>query len=658
MNKTQAKKRIEELNKLTAYYATKYYDDDAPEISDFEYDMLMNELKNLEKEFPEFVSKNSLTQKVGGTVKEGFEKVEHAVPLQSLQDVFSLEEVNEFCLKMQKENVTEYVVETKIDGLSVALEYKNGEFIRGATRGNGLVGEDVTENLKTIKHIPQKLKEPIDIIVRGEVFIGKEDFDKLNETLDEDERFANARNLAAGSLRQLDSKIAASRPLDIFIFNVQKCETKEFTSHYESLKYLKSIGFNINPVLIPCDTIIKVKNAIEKIGEMRPDLDFGIDGAVVKVDNLALREKIGTTFKTPKWAVAYKYPPEQKETVLKDIVCQVGRTGAITPMAILEPVIVAGSKISKTTLHNEDFVKEKDLKIGDRVIIQKAGDVIPEVVRAVVEKRTGEEKDFEMPTTCPVCGGEVIRVPGQSVNKCIGIECPARNLRNIEHFASKEAMNIDGLGEKVIEQLYEKGLIHNIADIYSLKVEDVASLKKDGKRFAEKLINNINKSKENNLDRLITALGIEQVGAKSAKILAKRFGTMDDLAKANFGTLTFVDEIGEITANSIREFFMQDQTKDLLKKLKAAGVNMREIEDENTDNRFLGKTFVLTGTLENFTRDEASEIIEKFGGKTSGSVSKKTSYVLAGEEAGSKLAKAQSLGIPVITEAQFDEMIK
>lgn len=658
MNKTQAKKRIEELNKLTAYYATKYYDDDAPEISDFEYDMLMNELKNLEKEFPEFVSKNSLTQKVGGTVKEGFEKVEHAVPLQSLQDVFSLEEVNEFCLKMQKENVTEYVVETKIDGLSVALEYKNGEFIRGATRGNGLVGEDVTENLKTIKHIPQKLKEPIDIIVRGEVFIGKEDFDKLNETLDEDERFANARNLAAGSLRQLDSKIAASRPLDIFIFNVQKCETKEFTSHYESLKYLKSIGFNINPVLIPCDTIIKVKNAIEKIGEMRPDLDFGIDGAVVKVDNLALREKIGTTFKTPKWAVAYKYPPEQKETVLKDIVCQVGRTGAITPMAILEPVIVAGSKISKTTLHNEDFVKEKDLKIGDRVIIQKAGDVIPEVVRAVVEKRTGEEKDFEMPTTCPVCGGEVIRVPGQSVNKCIGIECPARNLRNIEHFASKEAMNIDGLGEKVIEQLYEKGLIHNIADIYSLKVEDVASLKKDGKRFAEKLINNINKSKENNLDRLITALGIEQVGAKSAKILAKRFGTMDDLAKANFGTLTFVDEIGEITANSIREFFMQDQTKDLLKKLKAAGVNMRVIEDENSDNRFLGKTFVLTGTLENFTRDEASEIIEKLGGKTSGSVSKKTSYVLAGEDAGSKLAKAQSLGIPVITEAQFDEMIK
>ena len=659
MDKTQAKNRIDELNKLTSYYATKYYDDDKPEISDFEYDMLMNELKNLEKEYPEFVSKNSLTQKVGGTVKEGFEKVEHAVPLQSLQDVFSLEDVQDFCVKMQKEdsNVS-YVVETKIDGLSVALEYKNGEFVKGATRGNGLVGEDVTANLKTIKNIPKKLKEPIDIIVRGEVFIGKGDFEKLNDELDEEEKFANARNLAAGSLRQLDSKVAASRPLDIFIFNVQKCDSIKFTSHYESLKYLKKIGFNINPVLIPCDTIRKVKNAIEKIGTDRPTLNFGIDGAVVKVDNLDLREKIGTTFKTPKWAVAYKYPPEQKETILKDIVCQVGRTGAVTPMAILEPVIVAGSKISKTTLHNEDFVREKDLKIGDRVIIQKAGDVIPEVVCAVTQKRTGEEKDFEMPTTCPVCGGQVVRIPGQSVNKCIGIECPARNLRNIEHFASKEAMNIEGLGEKVIKQLYDKGFIHNIADIYSLKVEDIASLKKDGKKFAEKLINSINRSKQNNLDRLITALGIEQVGTKSAKILAKRFKTMDNLSKANFGTLTFVEEIGQITANSVREFFMQEQTKDLLKKLKAAGVNMKELDNESGDNRFLGKTFVLTGTLEKYTRDEASEIIEKFGGKTSGSVSKKTSYVLAGEDAGSKLTKAQSLGITVITEAQFEEMIK
>ncbi len=659
MNRTQAKKRIDELNKLTAYYAAKYYDDDSPEISDFEYDMLMSELKNLEREFPEFISKNSLTQRVGGTVKTGFAKVEHIVPLQSLQDVFSLEEVQEFCVKMQKEDINvSYVVETKIDGLSVALEYKNGEFIKGATRGNGLVGEDVTENLKTIKHIPQKLKEPIDIIVRGEVFIGKEDFEKLNDELDEDNRFANARNLAAGSLRQLDSKIAASRPLDIFIFNVQKCDSIKFTSHYDSLQYLKKIGFNINPVLIPCDTIKKVKNAIERIGEMRLNLGFGIDGAVVKVDNLDLREKIGTTFKTPKWAVAYKYPPEQKETTLKDIICQVGRTGALTPMAILEPVVVAGSKISKTTLHNEDFVKEKGLKIGDRVIIQKAGDVIPEVVSAVVEKRTGEEKEFEMPTTCPVCGGQVIRVPGQAVNKCIGIECPARNLRNIEHFASKEAMNIEGLGEKLIKQLYDKGLINNIADIYSLKAEDIASLKKNGKKFAEKLVQSINKSKENNLDRLITALGIEQVGAKSAKILAKKFKNIDNLMKAKFGTLTFVEEIGEITANSVKEFFMQEQTKDLINRLKVAGVNMEEKDDVNNDNRFLGKTFVLTGTLEKYTRDEASEIIENFGGKTSGSVSKKTSYVLAGEDAGNKLSKAQSLDIPVITETQFEEMIK
>ena len=659
MDRKQAKNRIEELNKLTEYYAKKYYDEDKPEISDFEYDMLMNELKNLEKEFPEYISKNSLTQKVGGTVKEGFAKVQHEVPLQSLQDVFSFEEVQDFDIRMRKEdtNVT-YVVETKIDGLSVSLEYKKGEFVRGATRGNGTIGEDVTENLKTIKHIPQNLKEPIDIIVRGEVFIGKEDFEKLNETLDEEEKFANARNLAAGSLRQLDSKIAASRPLDIFIFNVQKCEDIKFTSHYESLKYLKKIGFNINPVIIPCDTIRKVKNAIEKIGNDREKLNFGIDGAVVKVDDLALREKIGTTFKTPKWAVAYKYPPEQKETVLKDIICQVGRTGALTPMAILEPVVVAGSKISKTTLHNEDFIREKGLKIGDRVIIQKAGDVIPEVVQALPEKRTGEEKEFEMPTTCPVCGGQVIRVPGQAVTKCIGIECPARNLRNIVHFASKEGMNIEGLGEKVIKQLYDKGLIHNIADIYALKKEDIASLKKDGKKFAENLINSINESKKNSLDKLITALGIEQVGVKSAKILAKRFKTIDGLAKANFGTLTFIDEIGVITANSVRDFFMQDQTKDLIKKLKKAGVNTKQTEDGENDNRFLEKTFVLTGTLEKYTRKEAEEIIEKFGGKVSGSVSKKTSYVLAGEEAGSKLTKAQSIGVPVITEAEFEKMIE
>lgn len=659
MNKEQAKKRIDELNKLTAYYAQKYYDDDSPEISDFEYDMLMNELKNLEKQYPEYISKDSLTQKVGGTTKEGFSKVEHEVPLLSLQDVFSISDVEDFDKKMHKDldNVS-YVVETKIDGLSVSLEYKNGEFIRGATRGNGQVGEDVTDNLKTIKNIPKKLNEPIDITVRGEVFIGKTDFEKLNDSLDDEDKFANARNLAAGSLRQLDSNITKTRPLDIFIFNVQKCVTRKFKSHYESLEYLKQIGFNVNPVLIKCNTILEVEQAIKDIGDKRESLDFGIDGAVIKVDNIEQREQLGNTFKTPKWAVAYKYPPEQKETLLKDITCQVGRTGVITPMAILEPVVVAGSKISKTTLHNEDFIKEKGLKIGDRVIIQKAGDVIPEVVRAITEKRSGKEIDFKMPTVCPVCGGQVIRVPGQSATKCIGIECPARNLRNIIHFASKEAMNIDGLGEKVIEQLMNNGYITNIADIYTLTKEQIASLKKDGKKFAENLINAIEESKQNNLDRLITALGIEQVGAKSAKILAKRFGTMDNLINASFETLTFVEDIGEITANSIKEFFMQEQTQDLINKLKLSGVNMENQEDEETDGRFLGKTFVLTGSLEQYSRDEASEIIEKFGGKTSSSVSKKTSYVLAGEDAGSKLTKAQDLGVTIITEEQFNEMIQ
>ncbi len=659
MNKEQAKKRIEELNKLTAYYAKKYYDDDKPEITDFEYDMLMVELRNLEKEFPEFSSKDSLTKKVGGTVKQGFSKVEHEVPLQSLQDVFSITEVEEFDARMHKtaENIT-YVVETKIDGLSVSLEYKNGRFVRGATRGNGLIGEDVTNNLKTIKNIPKELKEPIDITVRGEVFIGKDAFQKLNENLDEDEKFANARNLAAGSLRQLDSTITATRPLDIFIFNVQKCETKTFTSHYESLEYLKEIGFNVNPVLIYCKNIKEVEDAINSIAKKREKLNFGIDGAVIKIDDLKLREELGTNFKSPKWAIAYKYPPEQKETTLKDIICQVGRTGVITPMAILEPVIVACSTISKTTLHNEDFIKEKDLKIGDRVIIQKAGDVIPEVVKALPKKRTGEEKEFVMPTVCPICGAPAIRTPVQVETKCIGIECPARNLRNIIHFASKEGMNIEGLGEKIIEQLMEQGLINSIADIYSLKKDDIASLKKDGQKFAENLINAIEKSKSNSLDKLITALGIEQVGAKSAKILAKKFKTMDKLSNAQSATLTFIDDIGEITANSIQEFFIQDQTKDLLKKLKSAGVNMKQIEDEESDERFLGKTFVLTGTLENYTRDEASEIIEKFGGKVSGSVSKKTSYVLAGEEAGSKLIKAQTLGITILTEQDFKDMIK
>ncbi len=666
MNKKEAKERIEELRKKTEYFAKKYYDEDKPEISDFEYDMMMVELRNLEKEYPEFKSEDSLTQKVGGHVKEGFQKVTHEVPLQSLQDVFSIAEVNEYIGKINekaKENNIEnkrYVVETKIDGLSSALEYKQGKFVRGATRGNGLVGEDVTENLKTIKTIPMELNEKIDIIVRGEVFISKKDFEKMNQKREEEgeELFANARNAAAGSLRQLDSKITKTRPLDIYIFNVQKIEGKEFNSHFEELEYLEKLGFNVNPVRIPCKDEKEVEEAIKEIGRKRERLTFDIDGAVVKVDDLKFREILGQTAKTPRWAIAYKYPPERKETKLKDIICQVGRTGVITPMAILEPVKVAGSTISKTTLHNEDFIKEKDLKIGDTVVIQKAGDVIPEIVEVKKNKRTGEEKDFQMPKVCPVCGAEAVREEGEAAVRCTGIECPAKLFRNLVHFASREAMNIDGLGEQIIKQLLDKNLISNMADIYSLTLEDIASLKKNGKKFAENLINAINNSKQNDLYRLITAFGIRHVGTKAAKVLAKKYKTMDRLIEVTSSELALVEDIGPIMADSIREFFLQDQTIDLIKRLKQAGVNMKYIEEEGSDERFFGKTFVLTGTLEKYTRGEAGNIIEKFGGKTSSSVSKKTDYVLAGEEAGSKLTKAQNLGVKIITEQEFDEMIK
>ena len=666
MNKKEAKERIDYLRKTVEYHAKRYYDDDKPEISDFEYDMLMVELRNLEKDFPEFSSADSLTQKVGGHVKEGFEKVEHEVPLQSLQDVFSLEDVEDFDKRMQekaKENgikEVNYVVETKIDGLSAALEYKAGKFVRGATRGNGLVGEDVTNNLKTVKTIPMQLNENIDITVRGEVFISKEDFEKMNQEREENEEelFANARNAAAGSLRQLDSKITAKRPLDIYIFNVQKIDGMNFNSHFEELEFLAKQGFNVNPVRNPCKNIEEVKQAIEKIGEMRETLTFGIDGAVVKIDNLKFREILGTTAKTPRWAVAYKYPPEQKETILKDIICQVGRTGVITPMAILEPVKVAGSIISKTTLHNEDFVKEKGLKIGDTVVIQKAGDVIPEIVKVVETKRTGKEIEFQMPRVCPVCGAEAVREEGEAAVRCTGIECPAKLYRNLVHFVSREAMNIDGLGENIINELLEKGLIKGIEDIYTLSFEDIASLKKNGTKFAQNLVDSINTSKQNDLYRLITALGIRHVGSKASKILARKYRTMENLANASFEELSEIKDIGGVMANSIIEFFAQEQTKNLIEKLKISGVNMDCLEEQSDDNRFEGKTFVLTGALDTMTRKEAEDIIEKFGGKTSGSVSKKTDYVLAGEEAGSKLTKAQSLGITIISEAEFKDMIK
>lgn len=664
MNFEQAKKRAEELRPLLQYYTKKYFDDEQV-VSDYEYDMLMRELKQIEKEYPELITEDSPTQRVGtGAIKKGFEKVTHEVPLQSLQDVFTFEEVEEFDQRMQKAAIEfsrplDYVVETKIDGLSSAIEYRNGKLYRGATRGNGIVGEDVTQNISTIKHVPKELKEPISITVRGEVFIGKKDFDKLNEDrlLEEQEQFANARNAAAGSLRQLDSKITASRPLDIYVFNVQKCDDITFKTHYESLLYLERLGFNVNPVKILCKNMQEVRDAINKIGEMRNDLDFGIDGAVVKVNDLELREKVGATYKTPRWAVAYKYPPEKKETLLKDIVCQVGRTGAITPMAILDPVYVAGSKISKTTLHNEDYIKQNDIRIGDRVIIQKAGDVIPEVVGVNKDKRDGTEKIFEMPRICPVCGAEAVREEGEAVVRCIGIECPAKLYRSIIHFASKDAMDIDGLGEAIIGELIERKLISNIADIYKLTIDDVASLKKNGKKFAQNLINAIEESKKRDLYRVINSLGIRHVGVKLAKTLARYFKDMDKLIVATYEELRMIEDVGEITANTIYEFFRQDQTIDLINKLKQANVNMKAEIQENEDEKFAGKTFVLTGSLEHYSREEASEIIEKMGGKTSSSVSKKTDYVLAGEDAGSKLKKAQELGITIISEEEFITML-
>ena len=665
MNKKDAEKRINELVEKTTYYAKKYYEEDNPEISDFEYDMLMLELRDLERQFPDLIKKESYTQHVGGNVKTGFNKVEHEIPLLSMQDIFSLEEIEEYVKKIQKQateaNIENqsFVVETKIDGLTASLEYKNGVFVRGSTRGNGIVGEDVTENLKTIKNIPKKLTENVNITVRGEVFISSKDFEEMNLKREEEglETFANARNAAAGSLRQLDSNITKTRPLDIYVYNIQKIEGKEIHSHYEALNYMQKLGFNVNPIKTLCNNSEEVIKAIEEIGNKRNSLTFGIDGAVIKVDDLQFREKLGTTAKNPRWQIAYKYPPEQKETKLTDIVCNVGRTGVITPLAILEPVQVAGSTISKTTLHNEDFIKEKELKIGDTVVIQKAGDVIPEIVKVLKEKRTGEEKVFKMPDKCPVCGAKTVRYEGEAAIRCTGTECPAKLYRNLVHFVSREAMNIDGLGENIIDQLLNNRLISNIADIYKLSFEDIASLKKNGTKFASNLINAIENSKNNDLYRLLTALGINHIGAKASKILAKKYKTIDNLSNASFEELSEIADIGPIMAKSIVDFFEEDQTKDLIEKLKQAGVNTKSLEQEEQDQKFEGLTFVLTGSLEKYTRQEATDIIEKFGGKVSGSVSKKTNYLLAGEDAGSKLTKAQSLGVKIISEEEFEKMI-
>ena len=654
-------KRIQELSELLEYHSKKYYVEDNPEISDYEYDMMLRELENLEKDHPEYISPLSPTQRVGGKAVDGFGEVVHEVPMESLQDAFSESEIYDFDRRVADVvSEYEYAVEHKIDGLSVSLEYVNGEFVRGSTRGDGNVGEDVTQNLKTIKSIPMKLTEKVPFLeVRGEVYISKENFRKVNEQREEREElvFANPRNAAAGSLRQLDPKVAAERKMDIFVFNIQKIEGHVIENHVDGLKYLKKLGFKtiLNETVFP-----DIKSAFARvleIGEERGNLPFDIDGAVIKVNNLSERSVLGSTSKFPRWAVAYKFPPEQKETKLLDILLQVGRTGAVTPLAVLEPVRVAGTTVSRATLHNQDYIDEKDIKIGDTVIVQKAGDIIPEILSVKKEKRTGSERAFKMPEKCPVCGANVVREEGEAAFRCTGSSCPAQITRNIIHFVSRNAMDIDGLGPAIIEQLLEKNMIKNAADLYYIQAQDVMTMDKMGKKSAENLINALNKSKENTLSKLITALGIRFVGEKASKSLAKYAKNMDTLINLTKDELVSIDEIGDAMAQSVVDYFAEPQNLELIEKLREAGVNFDEKIAENTDLRFENMTFVLTGTLSEFTRSEASEIIEKMGGKTSSSVSKKTTYVLAGEEAGSKLEKANKLGVKVISEQEFKDMI-
>lgn len=632
-----------------------YYVLDNPTMSDFDYDKKLRKLEELEQAHPELVTPDSPTQRVGGKALERFEQVVHPVPLESLQDVFDFEELEQFDQRV-KGVVPEavYDVEPKVDGLSVALEYENGLFVRGATRGDGQIGEDVTENLKTIRSIPLRIEDaPPRLIVRGEVYMPKTVFEQLNEQRDKlgETPFANPRNAAAGSLRQLDPKIAASRRLDIAVFNVQLIEGVEFASHTESLDYLQQKGFKMIPRVL-CETVEQVEEQIAAIGEGREQYPFDIDGAVVKVNHLAQRTRLGSTAKFPRWAAAYKYPPEVKPSKLLDIVVQVGRTGVLTPKAVLEPVRLAGTTVTNATLHNQDFITEKDIRIGDTVLVRKAGEIIPEVLSVVQEKRPEGTVPYHLPDHCPVCGAKVEREEDGAHMRCTGTECPAQLLRFIAHFASRDAMDIDGLGIAVVENLVNAGLVQSPSDLYFLDSEKVAALDRMGKRSAQKLLSAIEKSKENDLSKLIFAFGIRQVGQKAGKILAAHFKTLEALQNATEEELCQVNDVGAITAKSIADWMANPQSQHLIARLKEAGVNMTAAE-QSSDQRFVGKTFVLTGSLEKFTRDEATEMIEQRGGKASSSVSKKTTYLVAGEAAGSKLRKAQELGIPVLTEDEF-----
>ena len=661
-----AGKRIQELQDLINYHSTKYHVEDSPEISDFEYDALYRELETLEEAHPELVAPESPTQRVGGQTLAGFDKVEHVVQMQSLNDVFSPEELIAFDRRVRDAigDKIEYVVEKKIDGLSVSLEYENGKFVRGSTRGDGYVGEDVTQNLKTIKSIPLVLKEKFPLLeVRGEVFISKEDFIEMNEEQEElgQPPFANPRNAAAGSLRQLDPRITAKRKLDIFVFNIQRIQGKIVETHAQTLELMKSLGFKTSPGYRVCSSIDEVLKEIENIGEARGEFGFEIDGAVVKVNSLEQRGLLGSTIKTPKWAAAYKYPAEKKQTRIREIWVNVGRTGVLTPNAVLEPVRLAGTTVSRATLHNMDYINDKQIRIGDTAWVQKAGDIIPEVMEVVLEKRTGDERAFIMPGKCPVCGAEVMREEGQAAYRCMGIECPAQLSRSIEHFVSRDAMNIDGMGSAIAAMLLEKGFIKGVADLYYLyqKKDELMQIDRMGKKSVENLLASIDKSKQNNIDRLIYGFGIRNIGLRAAQLLAENFESIDALGQAEAEDITKINEFGDITAQSVVHFFRQEQTADTVEKLKAAGVNLTSTgKRQVTDNRFDGLTFVLTGTLPTYSRPEASEIIAGFGGKTSGSVSKKTDYVLAGEEAGSKLDKALQLGVKVIDEEAFRKMIE
>lgn len=649
------KERMKELRDTLNAHSYRYYVLDEPSISDYEYDMLQRELADLEREHPEEITPDSPTQRVGGMALTKFSPVTHAVPLESLQDSFSDGEVVDFDEKVREQlDAVEYSVEPKVDGLSVALEYRDGVFVRGATRGDGRVGEDVTENLRTIQSIPMVLPEKLPrLIVRGEVYMAKSVFAALNAEREEngEQTFANPRNAAAGSLRQLDPKIAAKRRLDIAIFNLQLAEGKTFETHAETLDYLRTQHFKVigNKVVSTADNALA---EIRRLGEHRAELPYDMDGAVVKLNSLRDRETLGSTSKVPRWAIAYKYPPEEKETRITDIVVQVGRTGVLTPKAVFEPVHLAGTTVTNATLHNQDFINEKDIRIGDAVLVRKAGEIIPEIVRVLHDKRPDGTQPYHLPERCPVCGAGVYREEGESATRCTGAECPAQLLRNLTHFTSREAMDIDGVGPALLEQLVSVGLISKASDLYSLTVQDLAQLDRMGMKSAQNAVAAIEKSKGNDLSRLLCALGIRQIGVKAARVLAQRFGSMDALMRASVEELTAVDDIGEITARFLQKWFADEQSQDLIGSLRAAGVNMESTEAPQ-DLRFAGKTFVLTGSLTRFTRDEASALIEAHGGKTAGSVSKKTSCVVAGEAAGSKLKKANELGIPVLSEEEF-----